>query len=70
MNNKMKSIYKMNWNNLAHYGDFLAIPCFFITFMYFYHIPNKTLLEQLLMLFIFITLIADILFSYIFLTTK
>ena len=60
----------MKLNNLAHYGDLLAIPCFLITFIYFYQIPNKTLLENLLTLFIFITLIMDILFSFIFLTQK
>ena len=61
---------KMKWNNLAHYGDLLAIPCFLITFIYFYQLQNKTLLENLLMVFIFITFIADIFFSILFLTTK
>ncbi len=53
-------------NKLAHYGDLIAIPCFVIAFFYFYNIPNKTLLENLIMLFLFIALIADILFSLIF----
>ena len=61
---------KLKWNNLAHYGDFIAVPCFFITFIYFYQIPNKTLLENLLMIFIFISFIADIFFSVIFLKSK
>jgi hypothetical protein len=59
-----------NWNNLAHYGDFLAVPCFLITFIYFYQLTNKTLLENLLMIFIFITLICDIFFSVIFLNSR
>jgi hypothetical protein len=54
-------------NKLAHYGDMLAIPFFAITFYYFYQIEEKTTLEMLLTLFIGITLIADILFTVIFL---
>ncbi len=60
----------MKLNKLAHYGDFLAIPCFIITFVYFLYIENKTLLEFAIMIFILVSLIADILFSFIFLTTK
>ncbi len=56
---------KLN-NKLAHYGDLLAIPFFLITFIYFYQIENKTPLEYCLMLFMFITFNADILFSYIY----
>ena len=58
---------KLLTNNLAHYGDMLAIPFFAITFYYFYQIEKKTTLEMLLTLFIGITLIADILFTVIFL---
>ena len=53
-------------NKLAHYGDLLAIPFFAVTLFYFYNIPNKTLLEFLLILFIFICFIGDILFSIIY----
>ncbi len=59
---------KLN-NNLAHYGDLLAIPFFLITFIYFYQLKNKTPLEYCLMLFMFITLNADILFSFIYFYT-
>ena len=58
---------KLLTNNLAHYGDMLAIPFFAITFYYFYQIEEKTTLEMLLTLFIGITLVADILFTVIFL---
>ena len=57
-------------NKLAHYGDLLAIPFFIITFIYFYLRENKTPLENLIMLFIFLCLIIDIFFSVIFLTSK
>ena len=58
---------KLLTNNLAHYGDMLAIPFFAITFYYFYQIEEKTTLEMLLTLFIGITIISDILFTVIFL---
>jgi len=54
-------------NNLAHYGDLLAIPFFIITLYYFYLIERKTLLEWLIIVFLVICLLGDILFSYIFL---
>lgn len=56
-------------NKLAHYGDIIAIPFFIITFIYFFNIENKTYLEYLIMTFIFIALVCDILFSYLYLTT-
>jgi len=56
-------------NKLAHYGDLMAIPFFIITLYYFYLIENKTLIELMITWFIFICLIGDILFSYIFLQT-
>jgi hypothetical protein len=56
-------------NALAHYGDMLAIPGFFLTFMYFARIPNRTLLETVLMLFMLIAFICDILFTIIYLQT-
>lgn len=53
-------------NNIAHYGDIIAIPFFLITLVYFYNIENKTVLENLIMFFIFICLIGDIFFSAIY----
>ena len=58
-------MFKIN-NNLAHYGDVLAIPGFFITFLYFYRLPERTLLENAIMLFILFTFFADIVFTMIY----
>ncbi len=60
----------MKLNKLAHYGDLLAIPFFIITFIYFYKIENKSLLEIGIMIFLFIAFSCDIIFSIIFFTTK
>ena len=57
-------------NKIAHYGDIIAIPFFIITFLYFYSIENKTILENLIMIFITIALLCDILFTYIYLASK
>ncbi len=56
-------------NKLAHYGDMLAIPCYFIVLFYFYQIENKTLLEMLIMAFIFMALLFDVVVTFIFLNT-
>lgn len=60
----------MNKNDLPAYGDILAIPMFALSFNYFYKIKNRTLTEELLMLFSFIGLIADILFTYLYFQKK
>ena len=54
-------------NKLAHYGDILAIPFFVITLYYFYQIDNKSWLEVIVTMFLIISLLCDILFTYIFL---
>lgn len=53
-------------NDIAHYCDMLAVPFFMITLGYFYMLPNKTVLENLIMFFIFICLLGDILFTLLF----
>ena len=63
----MKPIFT---NTLAHYGDMLAIPFFILTLYYFYQIEQKTLLETTIMCFIVAGLACDVLFTFIFLTTK
>jgi hypothetical protein len=69
--NKMKSINKMkSENNLAHYGDILAIPFFILSLYYFYLIENKTWLEIVITVFLVICLFGDILFTYIFLKSS
>ena len=55
-------------NKLAHYGDMLAIPFYFIVLFYFYQIENKTPLEMLIMAFIFMALLFDVAVTFIFLT--
>ena len=57
-------------NKLAHYGDMIAIPFFIITLIYFFNIENKTNLEYLIILFLTISLICDVVFTYIFMTSK
>jgi len=57
-------------NKLAHYGDMILIPFFIITLIYFFNIENKTNLEYLIILFLTITLICDVVFTYIFMTSK
>ena len=57
-------------DNLAHYGDIIAIPFFLYTFYYFYRKENKKIDEIILMLFVFGGLIADIYFTYCFLINK
>ena len=60
----------MKRNTLAHYGDILAIPFFLITLIYFYQRENKTLLENIIMIFIIVALLSDIAFTFLFFTTK
>jgi hypothetical protein len=52
---------------LVHYADILAVPCFLISFLYFYNIKNKTFLEIFIMLFLLIGFILDSIFTYSFL---
>ena len=60
----------MKLNKLAHYGDILAIPFFMVTFVYFYQLQEKTFLENLIMLFIFIAFISDVIFTFIYMYKK
>jgi len=50
--------------NISHIGDILAIPFFLILFIYFYQLKNKTLLENILMLFALSGFILDVFFTY------
>ena len=54
-------------NKLAHYGDMIAIPYFVLLLFYFYQIENKTTFERLIIALIFIALICDVAFTFIFL---
>jgi undecaprenyl pyrophosphate phosphatase UppP len=53
--------------NMVHYGDVLAVPMFFIASIYFIQKKNKTLLENILTLFVIIGFLADFIFTYNFL---
>ncbi len=61
---------KLTLNNILHYADILAIPCFLISFLYFYKKENKTLLEVFIMLFLLSGLILDTIFSYDYLVNN
>ncbi len=50
--------------NIVHYADVLAVPCFLISFLYFYFKQNKTLFEILIMLFLLSGFILDTIFTY------
>jgi hypothetical protein len=60
----------MEYKNIIHYGDILAIPFFFLLVIYFLVKKNKTKFEYILLLFTIGGLIADIFFSYNFLTNN
>ena len=53
----------------CHYGDILAVPFFGLMTVYFYNIDHKSTLEYILLLFAILGFIADVLFTYIFLST-
>lgn len=59
-------LYNSKLQNLANYGDILAIPFFMLLVRYFYNIKNRTFIENLLLLFSVTALLADILFTCIF----
>jgi len=63
----MSKLKKNSWKeSLPHWGDIIAIPCFFLIFLYYFTLPNKTLIEYLIMLFNLVTCICDILFTYLY----
>jgi|TARA_B000000475_G_C15799520_1_gene366967 hypothetical protein len=58
----------MNYENLSHYGDILAIPFFALLAIYFYNIKNKSTIEYVLLVFSICGFVLDILYTYIYLT--
>ncbi len=58
----------MDYNNLSHYGDILAIPFFGLLVKYFYNIENKSTLEYVLFYFSILGFILDIFYTIIFLS--
>jgi hypothetical protein len=59
---------KITSKNIVHYGDILAVPFFFITFIYFAIKKNKTIFEIILMVFVLCGFFVDLFFTYNFLT--
>ena len=55
-------------DNFAHYADILAIPFFFLTFIYFARKSYTTHLENMLLIFSLIGLIVDSYLTWQFLT--
>jgi hypothetical protein len=55
---------------LAEYGDILAIPFFALMCFYFYGIEKKTPIENILFFFSISGLMADLLFTYLYLYKK
>ena len=51
-----------------HYGDILAVPFFGLLVIYFYNIEHKSTIEYVLLMFSIFGFIADVLFTYIFLS--
>ena len=60
----------MKFSHISHYGDILAIPFFALLFIYLYNIENKTIIEYVLLLFSASGFVLDIIYTYLFLTTK
>ena len=50
-----------------HYGDILAIPCFFLLIVYFARIEDRTPMEDFLLLFAISGFVLDIVFTLQFL---
>jgi hypothetical protein len=57
-----------NITNILHCGDLLAVPFFLLAIYYFYIKKNRTVIENILLLFVSIAFIFDLYFSYLFLT--
>jgi undecaprenyl pyrophosphate phosphatase UppP len=55
------------YKDLTNYGDIVAIPLFLIAIVYFRKKENRTLIENLLLLFMCIGLVFDTISTYFFL---
>jgi len=52
--------------NASHYGDILAIPFFALLILYFYNIPEKSLIEYILFVFVIGGFVMDVLYTWQF----
>lgn len=57
----------MNITSINHYGDMLAIPWFIALILYFYNIENRSILEDLLLVFSILGFLVDAFLTYHFL---
>lgn len=57
-------------NKIARNADIIAIPCFFVLFIYFAQKHDKTKLELFLMLFALCGFVLDSIFVYNYMQTK
>jgi hypothetical protein len=55
---------------IDRWADVIAIPFFFFLSLYFYKIENKSPYEWILFLFSISGFLGDILFTYMFLTSR
>lgn len=55
-------------NNISHIGDIFAIPLFLLTFLYFYEIEEKSLVEYILLFFSLSGLLLDSIFTFIWIS--
>jgi RsiW-degrading membrane proteinase PrsW (M82 family) len=54
--------------SIPHWGDILAIPGFALLIYYFWNIPEKNPFEWLLFFFVSGAFLADIFFTYLYLS--
>ena len=52
--------------SLAHYGDIIVIPFWFLLSYYFYQIENRTNLENFLLFISVSVFVLDCVFTYIY----
>lgn len=55
-------------NNISHIGDIFAIPLFLLTFLYFYEIEEKSLVEYILLFFSLSGLLLDSIFTFVWIS--
>jgi RsiW-degrading membrane proteinase PrsW (M82 family) len=60
----------MRLSKLSHWGDIAAIPFFFLLCLYFYRIPYKNPFEWVLFAFCLVGFVADVFFTYSFISNS
>ena len=58
--------YSIQYQNISHYGDVLAIPFFALLMIYFNNIKEKSILEYVLFSFAISGFVLDIIYTYMF----